>query len=76
MTQEQSKHLKISVHGVTLQGALDVFLLDCQACRLATGTEAFYRQKLGNFVRFLEAQDVAGVEDITPCWLLGTSVLI
>lgn len=49
---------------LTLQTALDLFLLDCTARRLTIGTQSFYKAKLSPFIRWCEAKGVTGLEDM------------
>lgn len=49
----------------SLHDALDLFLLDCQVRRLTASTIAFYRLKIGAFLRWLADRDLTELEDIT-----------
>jgi integrase/recombinase XerC len=52
-----------------LGGAIDAFLVDCQARALSARTVALYREKLRAVERFAQAHNLSALQDLTPDWL-------
>lgn len=48
-----------------LNNIFELFLLDCQSRRLTQSTQAFYKNKVGAFIRWLETNGVTNVADVT-----------
>lgn len=55
-----------SASALSLNDALDLFLLDCQSRRLTASTLSFYRLKTSAFIRFLAASGLTTLDAITP----------
>ena len=55
----------MSGQGFTLTDAADIFYTDCRARRLTASTLHFYRVTLGISFRYLEAQQVVLLDDVT-----------
>jgi site-specific recombinase XerD len=51
---------------ITLQAALDTFLLDCEAKRLTQSTQTFYKAKIGQFVKFCQDADRLSAFRLAP----------
>ena len=49
-----------------LTDARDLFILDCEARCLAPATRSFYTRKLRLVIRWMHAENVFNVEDVTP----------
>lgn len=54
-----------------LEEAIECFLLDCKARRLAAKTLRFYRQQLAAAVTWLRENDVQDLADVTPAHVRG-----
>ena len=60
MEREQRTQLK----RISLNEALEAFILDRQARRLASSTIALYREKLENFIRWADGAGVTAIDDV------------
>jgi integrase/recombinase XerD len=49
---------------IPLKDAYQLFLLDCEARRFTEATLAYYRQRLGNFVRWAVGQQVLSIQEL------------
>lgn len=56
----------VRTQSLSLQAAVNLFLNDRKAQRMAAGTIRFYKEKLGNFVDWCATKDVTTIDDVMP----------